>query len=211
MSREYIPLFLDFNESTQDLTDEECGRLVRSIVDYANGKDYESRLTGAERIAFRFLKGVIDRNQSISEIRAKAGASRKKSEQTETNVSKPEQTTANSINNNNNNNNNKNNNNNNNSIAVKATERKFQKPTVEEVRAYIVERNNGLTAQDAETFVDFYEAKGWKIGNQPMKDWKAAVRTWENKRKGGSNCGGYTGRGSIPASEVRSDYSFLKT
>lgn len=91
MSREYVPLFLDFNDSTQDLADEECGRLVRAIIDYANGREYESRLVGAEKIAFRFLKGAIDRNQAISEVRAKAGASRKKTEQTETNESKNEQ------------------------------------------------------------------------------------------------------------------------
>lgn len=208
MSREYIPLFLDFNDSTQDLSDEECGRLVRSIVDYANGKEYESRLTGAEKIAFRFLKGAVDRNQAISEVRAKAGASRKKTEQNESNDSKNEQTEPNSTNKKLITKNKKENKNN---IAAEVASTRFQKPTVEEVRTYIVERNNGLTAQDAETFVDFYEAKGWKIGNQPMKDWKAAVRTWENKRKGGSNSGGYAGRDSSSASQVRSDYSFLKT
>lgn len=209
MSREYIPLFLDFNESTQDLTDEECGRLVRSIVDYANGKEYESRLAGAEKIAFRFIKGTIDRNQAISEVRAKAGASRKKTEQTETNENKTEQNEQIETKSLNKKLITKNKKENNNNLTTEGA--RFQKPTVDEVRAYIVERNNGLTAQDAETFVDFYEAKGWKIGNQPMKNWKAAVRTWENKRKGGNNGGGYTGRGSSPTGEVRSDYSFLKT
>lgn len=92
MSREYVPLFLDFNESTQDLTDEECGRLVRAIIDYANGREYENRLVGAEKIAFRFLKGAIDRNQAISEVRAKAGSSKKKTEQNATNENKTEQT-----------------------------------------------------------------------------------------------------------------------
>lgn len=185
MSREYIPLFLDFNDSTQDLTDEECGRLVRSIVDYANGKEYESRLTGAEKIAFRFLKGAIDRNQAISEVRAKAGASKKKSEQTETNENKTQQTATNSLNNNNNKN--KNNNKNNNVIAAKAASARFIKPTVEEVRAYIAERNKGMTSEDAEVFVDFYESKGWKVGSQPMKDWKAAVRTWEQRNNNKSS------------------------
>ena len=96
MGKEYIPLFLDFNESTQDLTDEECGRLIRAIVDYANAEDYEQRLTGAERIAFRFLKGIVDRNTAISEARSKAGSNRNKPEQNETNANKPEQTEANS-------------------------------------------------------------------------------------------------------------------
>lgn len=52
----------------------------------------------------------------------------------------------------------------------------FQKPTVDEVKSYCQERNNGV---DAERFIDFYASKGWKVGNQPMKDWRAAVRTWE--------------------------------
>ncbi len=58
--------------------------------------------------------------------------------------------------------------------------KRFAKPTVDEVRAYCVERNNGI---DAQAFVDHYESKGWLIGKTPMKDWKAAVRTWEQKRK----------------------------
>lgn len=58
--------------------------------------------------------------------------------------------------------------------------KKFVKPTVEDVNAYCRERNNGINGQ---AFVDFYESKGWLIGKNPMKDWKAAVRTWENKNK----------------------------
>lgn len=57
---------------------------------------------------------------------------------------------------------------------------KFQKPALSEVQNYCSERNNGI---NAERFVDYYEAKGWKIGNSPMKDWKAAVRTWEQKNE----------------------------
>jgi len=58
---------------------------------------------------------------------------------------------------------------------------RFTPPTVGEVAEYCMERGNGV---DAEQFVDFYSSKGWKVGSQPMKDWKAAVRTWE-KRDGG--------------------------
>ena len=54
----------------------------------------------------------------------------------------------------------------------------FKPPTVEEVRAYCTERGNSI---DPETFVDFYSAKGWMLGKNKMKDWKAAVRTWEKK------------------------------
>ena len=54
--------------------------------------------------------------------------------------------------------------------------KRFVPPTIEEVRAYCQERNNNV---DPETFVDFYESKNWMIGKNKMKDWKAAVRTWE--------------------------------
>ena len=49
-----------------------------------------------------------------------------------------------------------------------------------EVEAYCLERGNGI---DPVAFVDFYEAKGWCVGKTPMKDWKAAVRTWEHERR----------------------------
>lgn len=54
--------------------------------------------------------------------------------------------------------------------------RKFVKPTVEQVRDYCQERQNGV---NPEKFVDYYDSNGWKVGKNPMKDWKAAVRTWE--------------------------------
>lgn len=56
----------------------------------------------------------------------------------------------------------------------------FIKPTLEEVRDYCLERNNDI---DPESFIDFYESKGWMIGKSKMKDWKAAVRNWEHKRE----------------------------
>ena len=62
----------------------------------------------------------------------------------------------------------------------KKTVKRFIPPTVDEVRAYCQERHNGI---DPETFVDFYSSKGWKVGSNPMKDWKAAVRTWEKRNK----------------------------
>lgn len=74
MAERYIPLFLDFNETTQDLTNEECGRLIRALVSYANGENSETSLQGMELIAFRFMKGGIDRNLELSAVRAKAGA-----------------------------------------------------------------------------------------------------------------------------------------
>lgn len=52
----------------------------------------------------------------------------------------------------------------------------FTKPTIDEIQDYCIERNNNV---NAEQFFDHYESNGWKVGKNSMKDWKAAVRTWE--------------------------------
>ena len=56
---------------------------------------------------------------------------------------------------------------------------RFTPPTVEDVAAYCLERKNGI---DPEEFVAFYASKGWKVGSSPMKNWRAALITWEKKR-----------------------------
>ena len=68
----------------------------------------------------------------------------------------------------------------NNNICDTPKTKKFKPPTVEEVKAYCKERNNNI---NAEQFVDFYTANGWKVGKNSMKDWKASVRTWERNHK----------------------------
>ena len=55
---------------------------------------------------------------------------------------------------------------------------KFTPPTVTEVSSYCKERKNDV---DAERFCDFYQSKNWYVGKNKMKDWRAAVRTWEKK------------------------------
>ena len=57
---------------------------------------------------------------------------------------------------------------------------RFSPPSVEDVRAYCLDRGNTV---DADAFVDFYASKGWRIGQNPMKDWRAAVRTWEKRER----------------------------
>lgn len=59
---------------------------------------------------------------------------------------------------------------------TKTTRKKFIKPTIEEISAYCAERNNNI---DSQQFYDYYEANGWRVGKNPMKDWKACIRTWE--------------------------------
>lgn len=54
--------------------------------------------------------------------------------------------------------------------------KRFEKPTISDIEQYCIERNNNV---NAEHFFDYYESNGWKVGKNSMKDWKAAVRTWE--------------------------------
>ena len=77
-------------------------------------------------------------------------------------------------------------------IVVRAP--RFTPPTLENVKAYCQERCNNV---DAQRFVDHYTANGWKVGKNPMKDWKAAVRTWEK-------------RNDSPKSRLQTDYSGME-
>lgn len=63
-------------------------------------------------------------------------------------------------------------------IKHRAKSKRFSPPSVNEVNRYCVERGNSVHPQ---SFVDFYESKGWMVGKNKMKDWKAAVRTWEKR------------------------------
>lgn len=54
----------------------------------------------------------------------------------------------------------------------------FRKPTLEEITAYCRERGNRVSPQ---AFLDHYESNGWRVGRTPMRDWRAAVRTWEKR------------------------------
>ena len=68
---------------------------------------------------------------------------------------------------------------NNNSLYNKGSSR-FQKPTIEEIRQYCLEKGYNV---DAEQFFNFYESKGWVVGKSPMKNWRAAVSTWNKREK----------------------------
>lgn len=186
MASEYVPVFFDWVEVTGELNAQEKGRLIDAIVLYAQGGDWQEQIKGNERYLFPAFKKQIDRARETSEKRASAGSIGGKQKQTEANVSKCKQTEANVSKSakeyNNNNNNDKEYKN-----EVKGDEvpptpqkapRRFTPPSVEEVAAYCRERGNSVSPQ---RFVDFYAAKGWKVGNAAMKDWRAAVRTWEGR------------------------------
>ena len=62
--------------------------------------------------------------------------------------------------------------------------KRFEKPSISDIKQYCMERNNNI---DANQFFDYYESNGWKVGKNSMKDWKAAVRTWERSEYRKSN------------------------
>lgn len=63
--------------------------------------------------------------------------------------------------------------------SMKEDKKNFTRPTLQEVQEYCIERNNQI---DPQRFLDYYSANGWMVGRNKMKDWKAAVRTWESKQ-----------------------------
>lgn len=152
------------------LSDQEVGRLVRALATYhATGEEQE--LKGRECGYYDFIKGDIDENEQSYQRKCN---NMKREQLTAIDRNCPQlPATADNININK-------------KDIIKETPLKgskekrtrFSPPTVEEVEAYCKERGNSVSAQ---RFVDFYASKGWKVGQNPMKDWKACVRTWEHR------------------------------
>lgn len=84
-------------------------------------------------------------------------------------------------------------------ILRKENIQKKRKPTVEEVNAYCLERNNGI---DPQSFMDHYDANGWVQGKgrKPIVDWRAAIRTWEKNRRTERRC-------QVPTAEELARYN----
>lgn len=88
----------------------------------------------------------------------------------------------------------------------------FKKPTLKEVAAYCKERKNEV---DPEGWVNFYTSNGWKVGKNPMKDWKASVRTWErnginrntNGQRKETSGPGTSGHGKVSRDTSKSGFS----
>ena len=173
------------------LSDAEFGRLYRGLLRYVMTGE-EPKISGNERFFWKRVKNRADRYRENfersqaerSERGTKAAVARwnadaSSSMQTDADASSSMQTDADASS----------------SIQADACDAKantntntkankenmrFAPPSVEEVEAYCRERGNSV---DPAQFVDFYASKGWKVGREPMKDWKAAVRTWEQRDK----------------------------
>ena len=199
-----IILHTDSAEQWNLLTDEQAGQLIKALLVYSQTGDQIETDDGMLKMAFSFISAQLDRdrekydekcakNKKIADEREKKKiAEREKREQEETNVHERARTCTNvtytdtdtdtdtesdtdtdtdietDININ--------------TCADKPrTRTRFTPPSVDEVAEYCRERGNRVNPQQ---FVDFYASKGWKVGNAPMKDWKAAIRsTWERQER----------------------------
>lgn len=175
MAREYFCAYHSYIKQCKGLSDSELGRLFRALLEYsASGKVPE--LNGRESVAFDFMSANIDRDaesykdtcnrnrENISKRyeRIRSNTSVYETYQEKEEEKEKEELLKKDISN---------------EISKKSTrQKKFVPPTEEEVAAYCLERKNKV---DAAYFVDHYTSNGWKVGKQNMKDWKAAVRTWE--------------------------------
>ena len=63
-------------------------------------------------------------------------------------------------------------------VSIEKKREGFARPTLEEVKAYVIEKGYRF---DPEAFFSFYESNGWKVGKNPMKSWKDACTTWEKR------------------------------
>ena len=161
------------------LSDQEVGRLFRALMEY-HATGHEPELAGRESIAFDFIKEDIDKAEKAYADKCE----KNRQNRTLTNVDERERSITND--NERTQNINKKEKDNIKENPLKGVKEKplarFTPPTVEEVFAYCQERGNGVNAQ---RFVDYYTANGWKVGKNPMKDWRASVRTWEQDRQQG--------------------------
>ena len=185
MARNYAALPYDYLEEMEALNDAEFGRLTRALLVYSMTGE-QIALCGNERFYAKRVMAQEDRFKSsyedISATRSEAGkagaaarwqngkrifANGKNSKATFANdkngntETKTDTETNTQLSND--------------SKGIKRAKR-FTPPTLAEVQAYVVERHSPV---DPQAFIDFYESKGWMVGRNPMKDWKAACRNAE--------------------------------
>lgn len=190
MALEYFCCYHSYRKKLAKLSDQEVGRLFRSLLEYSETGETQE-LTGRESVAFDFISDDIDRakerysekcrinRENASERnRPKASASDRKrtladDSESAQNKDKDKDKTkdkddtisfadAQEI------------------VSGARGRTRFTPPSVDEVRAYCQERQNGV---DPERFVDFYASKGWMVGKNKMADWKSCVRTWERRQE----------------------------
>lgn len=187
MENEYVKLWVSYEAYFEPLGDAEVGRLARAMISYKSS-GAEPKFSGNERFVWPAIKRDIDNaiaaQQELSQTRADSGklGGRPKKPNAFDEKQKNQmvfEESKKSYGKGQGNGQGKGQGNIVFSPSGEKTRVRFTPPTVEEVEAYIQERKSNVNAQH---FVDYYAARGWiyKTG-QKMKDWRAAIRTWERR------------------------------
>ena len=182
MAREYVCLYHSYLKSVEPLNDAERGRVFTACLTYSM-TGAEPDLRGNERFVWPTIREQIDRDtkkysdfckkqqenirkrwdttvyDGTSGIPDDTKHTKEKEKEKENILSSPNVED---------------------SIARTPARKRFTPPTLAEVTAYCRERQNAV---DPQRFIDYYTARGWKLNKTSMKDWKAAVRTWEGKQR----------------------------
>lgn len=180
MAKEFVKLWLNYESYFESYSAAEVGRLVLAMIKYKSSGAVPE-FSGSEKFIWPAIKRDIDVDNEFAETKRKNAknraeqtkATQSKVKQDEARPSKTEQSAQVKVKDNNP------------PTPLQGDEgvsvsKRFVPPTPEEVNAYCQERHNGI---DGSEFCDFYTSKGWKVGKNTMKDWKAAVRTWECSRQ----------------------------
>jgi len=173
--RKSFLIHIDSLDVLDDLTVEQCGELFQAIK--AHHKDEELELNPLVKIAFSAFKNQFIRDDEkytkTCERRAIAGS--KGGKQKVANASNCKQKIANvadSVSKNDSKSKNKSDSDNKRKV--------FKPPLFQEVCDYITDKKYTVSANQ---WMSHYESNGWMVGRNKMKDWKAAVRTWNNRNK----------------------------
>lgn len=168
-------LYGDMEQHISLLTDDQAGQLLKGLFSYSNTGETPTFQDGIVTMAFSFVRAQLDRDAAKYEEtcrrRSEAGkqGGRPKANgfsEKQTKAKKADTDTENE-----------------NYTLLEAEppqQKRFIPPTIEEVAAYCQKRGNGV---DANRFVSHYAAIGWMIGKNKMRDWQAAVRTWERNNQ----------------------------
>ena len=174
MKKAYFQYYETFEIVIEKIKDiEEREHMRKTIINYGLYGTLPADLSELEEMAWTICKDLIDQQHHRREVNA-ANRAGKKSEPATTEEDtavepQPEEKPAQEI------------------QQEKPKRKNFVKPTVEEIEAFCKEKKYTVNAQ---TFFNYYEANGWKVGRNAMKSWQAAVQNWNAREKSGGKAAG---------------------
>lgn len=184
MERESFIFYVSFFEAIKELPNDSQLRVYQAITNFALKGIEPTNLEGIEKAVFVLIKPQILANNTRykngclgGEFGYLGGRPKKKTKTPKKPLKNPKETPNVNENENDNENVNVNVNDNVNVNVIKVVPKaRFTKPTKEEITDFAI--TNNLSTDMVDEYFDYYEGNGWKVGRNPMKDWKATYRRW---------------------------------